>query len=76
MTMPCVLNFRTDGLPYGAVYIGRASPRHRLSGSKWGNPFKVGRDGDRAEVIDLYRQLICDTPKLAEDASARAGARP
>jgi Domain of unknown function (DUF4326) len=36
--------------------------------SKWGNPFKIGRDGSRAEVIAKFRQLLCDTPKLAEDA--------
>lgn len=28
------------------VYIGR--------GSKWGNPFRIGRDGTRAEVIEKY----------------------
>lgn len=30
----------------GAVYIGR--------GSRLGNPFKIGRDGNRAEVIEKY----------------------
>jgi len=29
------------------VYIGRPS--------KWGNPFVIGKDGDRAEVIAKYR---------------------
>ena len=29
------------------VYIGR--------GSQWGNPFVIGRDGDRNEVIAKYR---------------------
>ena len=24
--------------------------------SRWGNPFVLGRDGDRAQVIDLYRE--------------------
>ena len=24
--------------------------------SKWGNPFAIGRDGDRAQVIEKYRQ--------------------
>jgi hypothetical protein len=32
------------------VYIGR--------GSKWGNPFLIGRDGDRAEVIQRYKWAI------------------
>ena len=43
---PKVLNKRTDLIPKDAVYVGRPS--------KWGNPYKVGRDGDRVEVIALY----------------------
>ncbi len=38
-----VLKKREAGVPSGAVYIGR--------GSKWGNPFRIGTDGDRAAVI-------------------------
>lgn len=34
------------------VYIGR--------GSKWGNPFKIGEHGTRAEVIEKYRHYILD----------------
>ncbi len=33
--------------PIGSVYIGRGTPL--------GNPFVMGRDGDRAEVIAKYR---------------------
>ncbi len=33
-----VLNKHHAGVPAGAVYIGR--------GSKWGNPFRIGPDGD------------------------------
>ena len=37
------------------IYIGR--------GSKWGNPFEVGRDGNREEVIEKYRKwIIGETP--------------
>ena len=32
--------------PY-TVYIGR--------GSKWGNPYRIGKDGDRTDVICKYR---------------------
>ena len=32
------------------VYIGR--------GSKWGNPFVIGRNGGRAEVIAKYRRYL------------------
>ena len=38
------------------VYIGR--------GSKWGNKFVIGRDGDRAEVIKKYREWILDNKEL------------
>lgn len=49
--MPCVLNKATSrSIPAGAVFIGRPS--------KWGNPFVIGRDGDRAQVIKLYREYI------------------
>jgi hypothetical protein len=31
-------------------------PRHHLSESPYANPYKVGRDGDLAEVLDLYER--------------------
>ncbi|RVU18459.1 DUF4326 domain-containing protein [Methylobacterium oryzihabitans] len=46
-----VLNKRT-GTHDGAVYIGR--------GSKWGNPFVIGKDGTRAEVIEKYGRWLAD----------------
>lgn len=38
------------------VYVGRPS--------KWGNPFHVGRDGNRAQVIEKYREWILNQPSL------------
>lgn len=38
------------------IYIGRPS--------KWGNPFAVGIDGTRAEVIEKYREWIMAQPHL------------
>lgn len=38
------------------VYIGRPS--------KWGNPFKIGVDGTRREVIEKYEQYILNSPHL------------
>ena len=38
------------------VYIGRPS--------KWGNPFVIGKDGDRNEVIQMYREWIVKQPHL------------
>lgn len=40
------------------VYIGRGFD------SKWGNPFEIGKDGTRAEVIDKYREWILAQPEL------------
>lgn len=45
--IPKVLNKYTDIIPSGAVYVGR--------GSIWGNPFKIGSDGTREEVIEKYK---------------------
>lgn len=38
------------------VYIGRACRQH--VGSKWANPFRIGPDGTRSEVIAKYRSWI------------------
>jgi hypothetical protein len=46
MSIPKVLNKKTDNIPPDAVYVGRPS--------KWGNPFKIGKDGTREEVIEKY----------------------
>jgi Domain of unknown function (DUF4326) len=41
--------------PYDG-YIGRPSI--------WGNPFEIGRDGTREEVIEKYREYILRKPEL------------
>ncbi len=41
------------------VYIGRPS--------KWGNPFVIGKDGNRDEVIEKYRKRILKNKKLLDD---------
>lgn len=38
------------------VYIGRPS--------KWGNPFEIGKDGTRDEVIQKYEKYLLDSPIL------------
>lgn len=55
-TLPRIFNKHTHGIPAGAVYIGRGSP--------WGNPFIIGRDGSRAEVIAKYEAWIDTQPQL------------
>jgi len=41
------------------VYIGR--------GSKWGNPFVIGKDGTREEVIAKYELYLMDNARLLAD---------
>jgi hypothetical protein len=40
----------------GNVYIGRDYAEFTDEG--WGNPFHIGKDGDRAEVLRKYREWI------------------
>jgi len=40
------------------VYVGRPS--------KWGNPFVIGKDGNRDEVIEKFRNYILSKPDLIE----------
>lgn len=53
---PRVLNKKTDRIPPGAVYCGRPSP--------FGNPFVIGRDGSRADVIAKYEAWLTRQPAL------------
>lgn len=45
--------------PYD-IYIGRPS--------KWGNPFIIGKDGTREQVIKKYEAWIKTQPELILDA--------
>ena len=53
--------------PYD-VYIGRAMGWQRLKKSPYANPFKIGKDGNRDEVIEKYREWILAQPELVERA--------
>jgi hypothetical protein len=50
---------------YYDIYIGRPS--------KWGNPFKVGKDGSREEVIEKFRDYILNHPFLLDHLSELKG---
>lgn len=56
--MPRLYNKYHKNAPRGTVYIGRPSP--------WGNPFVVGLDGNRKEVIAKFRDLVEDRPEFKE----------
>jgi len=44
------------------VYIGRPKPGKTSEG--WGNPFRIGKDGTREEVINKYREWLQSQPEL------------
>jgi len=51
--MTAVVNRKYSGYD---IYIGRPG--------KWGNPFEIGKDGTREEVIEKYRVWIMTQPQL------------
>lgn len=53
-----VFNKYHKDAPLGAVYIGRGSP--------YGNPFVIGYDGDRDEVIAKHKEWLLSNPELLE----------
>ncbi len=59
--MTTVLNIRNNPnwKKDGATYIGRGSP--------FGNPFHIGKDGTRAEVIEKYSEYFYDLIKCDFD---------
>jgi hypothetical protein len=61
-SLPFVLNLRGCGgvVPEGAVYIGDRLKRRPwdLQESKWKNPYKIGRDGTREEVIVKFERYL------------------
>ena len=60
-----VLNKRIHGIPKGAVYIGRPSI--------WGNPFVIGKDGSRDDVITKYETWLLSNGHLVDQLAALAG---
>ena len=59
-----VVNLRWESYD---VYIGRPSI--------WGNPFEIGRDGTREEVVKKYREWIMNRPKLLAKIKKLRGKR-
>lgn len=52
MATPKVWNKRDPNVPADAIYVGRPT--------KFGNPYLIGRDGSRAEVIQKYTDIAID----------------
>jgi hypothetical protein len=56
-----VYNRRHGGVPADAVYVGRPT--------RYGNPFEIGRDGTREEVVDKFEKYLLGKPELLERAT-------
>jgi hypothetical protein len=55
--MPKVLNMKdVQEFNQDMIYIGRPS--------KWGNPFIIGKDGNRKEVIQKYQEYLKNNSNL------------
>lgn len=55
-----VKNKRTDKLEPGDIYVGRPT--------KWGNPFVIGSDGGREDVVRKYCDWLLRNPALVAQA--------
>ncbi len=56
--MPKVHNKYHKTAPKEAVYVGRGSP--------YGNPFVIGKDGDREEVLKKFKNYLSSNPDLID----------
>lgn len=54
-----IYNRNLDRPPKSAAYVGR--------GSKYGNPYVIGKDGNRLVVIQKYRKWLRTQPDLIEE---------
>lgn len=52
----CKVYNKYSTVPARSVYIGR--------GSAFGNPFVIGRDGDRDAVCDKYKEMVASNAVL------------
>lgn len=58
--------------PYD-VYIGRGRDPRSGEPGRWGNPFRIGRDGSRAEVIARYAGWLRDEIDARADHARGSG---
>jgi hypothetical protein len=61
-------NYKRDGLPPGAVYIGRTYGLYGLPESKWHNPYKARRHTreEHQRVVDEFERYLHESGLIAE----------
>lgn len=62
---PKVHNRHHGTAPHDAVYVGR--------GTKWGNPYRTGEDGDRTWVLRKFTDYVMADPEIQALASELQG---
>lgn len=72
--MSRVVNLRHEEIG-DAVYVGRAMPGRGLAESAFANPYRIGQDGDRAEVIAKYREWLLGSEELLDRLHELRGRR-
>ena len=55
------------------IYMGRAMPGYK--GSAFANPFHIGKDGTRSEVIAKYKVWLLGQPELLAQLELLRGKR-
>jgi len=50
------------------VYIGRYNPSIKSASYEWGNPFVIGKDGDRNDVISKFQKYILENKEMVTKA--------
>lgn len=58
-----------------AVYVGRHNDGRGLAASAFANPYKIGQDGNRAEVIHKYRSWLLGRQELLQRLRELRGRR-
>lgn len=54
-----VINGKRNGfIGQNKIYIGRTNQTYQLHGSSLQNPFRIGRDGNRSQVVKKYRNWL------------------
>lgn len=64
MARTTVVSVRKQKNRETCVYVGRAMPLQGLEGSPFGNPFRVGEDGDLQTVLFKYLLHVLSRPDL------------
>ncbi len=59
--------FHIKQAPATALYCGRVNKTYNVEQSKWANPYVIGKDGDRTDVIEKHRLWINSQPDLLQD---------